>query len=82
MKMGCEIQNICVNLLERCRDYKCKSLFADEVRRSEFLNFYGPGISLPLGLRLVLVFLYEHTGCRTCEVNCNLTCTYGKNESF
>ena len=29
MKMDCEIQNICVNLFERCRDYKCKSLFAD-----------------------------------------------------
>ena len=30
MKMDREIQNICVNPLERCRDFKCKSLFADE----------------------------------------------------
>ena len=30
MKMDREIQNICVNPLERCRDYKCKSLFADD----------------------------------------------------
>ena len=31
MKMDGEIQNICVNPLERCRDYKCKSLFADVI---------------------------------------------------
>ena len=29
MKMDREIQNICVNPFERCRDYKCESLFAD-----------------------------------------------------
>ena len=32
MKMDHEIQNIYINPLERCRDYKCKSLFADAYR--------------------------------------------------
>ena len=28
--MDSETQNICVNPFERCQDYKCKGLFADE----------------------------------------------------
>ena len=30
IKMDSETQNICVNPFERCQDYKCKGLFADE----------------------------------------------------
>ena len=46
--MDREIQNICVNPLERCRDYKCKSLFAD-------VDFFpqsttGPNITLSVVL--------------------------------
>ena len=64
MKMDREIQNICVNPLERCRDYKCKSLFADgvlvPVSVAQILETIRiPALVLILAGTLILVLILE-----------------------